>query len=120
MTGPSQRRRRPRQNSRGESATASVSPTLRINWPFLMPAAAAGDPSSTSTTTTPAVVGIEEVGAERAIADGAGVVDPQAAPGLGPIGGDDLAVDGNLARTIVRSIVSSPRRILSRTVSPAE
>ena len=30
------------------------SPTLRINWPFFSPAAAAGDPSSTSVTTTPA------------------------------------------------------------------
>ena len=61
-----------------------------------------------------------KLGPKVRIVERAGVVDAQAAPRLGPVGGDDLAVDGNLARTIVRSIVSSPRRILSRTVSPAE
>ncbi len=82
--------------SRGERTLCVA--TLRINWPFLIPAAAAGDPSSTSVTTTPGIAGSSESRTEGAEVERAGVVDAQAAPRLGAIGGDDFPVDGVLGQ----------------------
>src|SRR5262249_42418836 len=103
-------------NSPGERT--SFPAARRMSWPRFMPAPAAAEPSSTSTTTTPCIAASAKRGLIlRHSVDKCSTRRPRQL--LGRLVAMTSPSTASLASTIVRSSFSSPRRILRRTESPA-